>query len=46
VVAGNTVVVINDRGRIDAFRVTPRATALAQGRKSAPPPAPTPAPDR
>jgi outer membrane protein assembly factor BamB len=46
VVAGNTVVVINDRGRIDAFRVTPRATALAHGRKSAPPPAPTPAPDR
>jgi outer membrane protein assembly factor BamB len=46
VVAGNTVIVINDRGRIDAFRVTPRATALAHGSKSAPPPAPTPAPDR
>ena len=34
VVVGNTVVVINDRGQIAAYRVTPQA-APAQGRKSA-----------
>jgi outer membrane protein assembly factor BamB len=36
VVAGNMVVVINDRGQIHAFRVTPLAAAPARGRKSAP----------
>jgi outer membrane protein assembly factor BamB len=46
VVVGNTVVVINDRGQIAAYRVTPQA-APAQGRKSASAvPAATPAEPR
>jgi outer membrane protein assembly factor BamB len=40
VVAGNMVVVVNDRGQINAYRVTPRAGAPA----AAPKPAATPAP--
>jgi len=40
VVAGNLVLVINDRGRINAFRVTP----LPGHAKHAAPPAPAPAP--
>ena len=49
VVAGNMVVVINDRGQITAYRVTPIAGVVATGakpvaEKAAPPPAPVPAP--
>ena len=42
VVSGNTVVVINDRGQVSAFRVTPLARAVAPRRKvpETPPPAP------
>jgi len=36
VVVGNTVVVINDRGQIDVYRVTPQASA-ARGSKHTPP---------
>jgi outer membrane protein assembly factor BamB len=43
VVVGNTVVVINDRGQISAYRVTPQPT-LAQGRQSAAPAAPAATP--
>jgi outer membrane protein assembly factor BamB len=50
-VAGNLVVVINDRGRIDTYRVTPLAVAPAQSKKdrknkkpTAAAPAPTAAP--
>jgi hypothetical protein len=40
VVVGNMVLVINDRGRISAFRVTPLA-AVTAGRRTVPtPPAP------
>jgi outer membrane protein assembly factor BamB len=45
VVSGNTVVVINDRGHIDAYRVT-RLAAPAQSRKSALPTPETPAENR
>jgi outer membrane protein assembly factor BamB len=45
VVAGNMVVVINDRGQIKAYRVTPIAGAVATASKPAPEkPAPPPAP--
>jgi len=37
VVAGNTVIVINDRGQITAFRVTPLTAAAAGRRKGAAP---------
>ena len=36
VVAGNTVVVVNDRGQVSAFRVTPLARAPATDRRKAP----------
>jgi len=43
VVAGNMVLVINDRGQISAFRVTPLARAAPAGRKTVPEmPAPKP----
>jgi outer membrane protein assembly factor BamB len=35
-VAGNLVIVVNDRGHIDAFRVTPLGAAGGRGRKAAP----------
>jgi outer membrane protein assembly factor BamB len=34
IVAGNLVVVINDRGQIDTYRVTPLAAAPARGKKA------------
>src|SRR5205807_1530350 len=43
VVAGNTVVVVNDRGQVSAFRVTPLARAPATDRRKVPE---TPAPTR
>jgi outer membrane protein assembly factor BamB len=44
-VAGNLVVVVNDRGQINAYRVTPRASAPARAPKPAvKKPAATPAP--
>ena len=43
VVVGNMVLVINDRGQISAFRVTPLAAAAPAGRKTLPE---TPAPTR
>lgn len=47
VIAGNVVVVVNDRGRIQAFRVTALAPAPAKGKKSAAVPgAPVPAPGK
>src|SRR5207248_3522037 len=36
VVVGNTVVVVNDRGQVSAFRVTPLARAPATDRRTAP----------
>jgi outer membrane protein assembly factor BamB len=36
VVVGNIVLVINDRGRIDAYRVTPQSAPPSRTRKSAP----------
>jgi outer membrane protein assembly factor BamB len=48
VVAGNMVVVINDRGQINAYRVTPIAGVVATASKPAaekPAPAPAPAPE-
>ena len=46
VVAGDMVVVVNDRGQINAYRVTPRPGALAKapGPETPAPTAPTPAP--
>jgi len=43
VVVGNTVVVINDRGQIDTYRVTPQAAPARGGKRSPPPKAPAPA---
>jgi outer membrane protein assembly factor BamB len=39
-VVGNTVVVVNDRGRIEAFRVTPLAAAAGDRKRVPPPPTP------
>jgi outer membrane protein assembly factor BamB len=45
-VEGNLVVVINDRGRINAWRVTPLPGVVATARKPVPPPqAPPPPPE-
>jgi outer membrane protein assembly factor BamB len=43
-VVGNLVVVINDRGQIDTYRVTPLAEAPARGKKAKPGPSKAPAP--
>jgi len=44
VVAGNTVVVINDRGHIDAYRVTPETAPAKRSRSATPTKAAAPAP--
>ncbi|HLJ19247.1 MAG TPA: outer membrane protein assembly factor BamB [Stellaceae bacterium] len=44
VVAGNTVVVINDRGQIDAYRVTPEVAPAKRSKNATPTKAAAPAP--
>jgi outer membrane protein assembly factor BamB len=45
VVAGNLVVVINDRGQIETYRVTPLPGVVATARKPVTEPPPAPAPE-